>query len=157
MTVNLSGLYVVSSKDPGILPNFYSLQLTHSGRSVQGIDNVGRTWTGTISNLTLYGVYLAGEEADQQQQQQQQQQEEVPESYHGEIYLSTQTSAGTISITGVLDTDVEVTYTTGQGGQQQQQQTVQSTRIGGTATDERGNSGFIILYNSLGYAATTTP
>jgi len=164
MSVSLSGQYLVMSKDPGVLPNFYSLQLTHSGRSVQAMDNLGRTWTGTISNLTYYGVYPTGQEPTQQQQQQQpgqqqQQQPQAPESFHGEVYLSTETQAGTISITGVLDTSVSVTLTTGQGGQQQQQQATSTTTvISGTATDERGTSGFINLYNSVGQQTQgTTP
>ncbi len=152
MTVNLSGQYLVMSKSPEILPNLYSLQITHSGRSIQALDNLGRTWTGTMSDLTYYGVYPTGQEpgaADQQQQPGQQQQQQLPQSYHGEIYLTMQTGGGPNSITGVVDTNITVAIATGQQ-QQQQQTTNQTTVISGTVVDSTGNSGFINLYNSIG-------
>jgi hypothetical protein len=161
MEVNLSGQYMVMSKDPGILPNLYSIQITQSGKSIKGLDNLGRTWTGTMSDLTYYGAYPTGAEADQQQQQQpgQQQQEEEPESFHGEIYMTMQTGAGTNTITGVVDTRVTVSLTSADQTGQQQATTMLSTVISGTAIDSTGNSGYINLYNSMGYeeTATTTP
>lgn len=160
MTVNLSGQYLVMSKSPEILPNLYSLQITQSGRSIQALDNLGRTWTGTMSDLTYYGVYPTGEEpgaADQTQQaqQQQQQQQTLPQSYHGEIYLTMQTGGGPNTITGVLDTNIDMAIATGQTGQQQQQTTITTTVISGTVVDSSGNSGFINLYNSIGQQDTS--
>ncbi|NQT83509.1 hypothetical protein HQ563_10815 [bacterium] len=147
MSVNLSGQYLVSSKDPGVMPNLYSIQLTHSGKDIQGIDNLGRTWTGTFSNFTYYGVYATGEEPGQQQTtttQQQQPQQQLPQSYHAEIYLTMQTGAGPNYITGAVDTNQPI-----QTGTAQQQVTTRTTIISGTVVDSTGNSGFINLYNSI--------
>jgi hypothetical protein len=73
----ISGRYDVLSKDPGVLPSFSSIQLSQSGKALEGIDNLGRTWTGTLSNFTKSGVFAVGGQ-QQQQQPGQQQQEEVP-------------------------------------------------------------------------------
>jgi len=158
MSVSISGLYAVERKDPGILPNFYSIQLTHSGRSLQGLDNLGRTWTGTLSDMTYYGVYPTGQEPGQQQpqQQQQQQQQQLPQSFHGEIYLTTQSGKGTNYITGVVDTQIPLSTPTGQTGQQQQQQqtTGDVTVISGTVVDSAGHSGYIVMYNTIGQQTT---
>ncbi len=163
MSVNLSGQYQVMSKSPEILPNFYSLQLTQSGKSLQGIDNLGRTWTGQMGDITIAGI-SAEQQQDQSAQQQaaqQQQQQPQQQSYHAEVYLTTGTPAGVISITGVLDTLIAVAITTGQTGQQQQQTTNVTTVISGTAIDETGQSGYVNLYNTVadqsGQTQTTTP
>jgi hypothetical protein len=157
----ISGRYDVLSKDPGVLPNFSSIQLFQSGKSLEGIDNLGRTWTGTLSNFTKSGVYEAGAQQQQQQQtptQPGQQQQEVPESFAAEIYLKTQTRGGTIALTGVVESRGSLSIpTTGNGTGQ----TTTSTyvTIYATAIDEGGNAGSITLYNpaQVDTGATTTP
>jgi len=156
--VNLSGRYDLYSKDPGVLPNFYSMQVFQSGNSLEGIDNLGRTWTGTMGNPVKYGVYTAGAIEQQQQQPQpgqqpQQQQEEIPPGWTAEIYLTTETSAGTITITGIIDTEVEMTATDAAG----QQTTTRHVVIAGTVVDERGRAGSLTLTSYIGRATTTQP
>ncbi len=154
MEVSITGRYDVMSKDPAVLPGFYSLQVTQTGKSLQGIDNLGRTWTGKIGDFTKFGVYAIGAEDTQQQQQQpgQQPQPEVPESFHAEMYLSAQTKSGTVTITGTYDS--RLTLTTQQG--QQQETTREYAIIMGTVVDERGNAGAIMLVNPVGYYTQTT-
>jgi hypothetical protein len=164
MEVALSGQYVVLSKDPGILPNFTSVQLFQNGKSLEGIDNLGRTWTGTLSNFTLYGVIPAG--ADQQQQQPQQpgqipgqqpqQQPQQPESYHADVFLTTQTRRGTITITGVIDSNIDLALPTADPTQQAVSQ--QTTVISAHVVDETGRAGLLDLYNTVfQMQPTTTP
>jgi len=158
MEVALSGQYVVLSKDPGILPNFSSLQIFQNGKSLEAIDNLGRTWTGTLSNFTLYGVTPAGA-AQQQQQQipgQQQQQTTEPESYHSDIYLTTETRRGTITITGVVDSNINVALPTADPTQQAVSQ--RTTVISAHVVDDTGHAGLIDLYNTVFQVQpTTTP
>jgi hypothetical protein len=155
MEVFLSGRYDVLSKDPGILPSFYSIQITQNGKNLQGIDNLGRTWTGTMGNLTLYGAYPTGQEQTTTTQQTTQQQTTTPESYTAEIYLTTQTKAGTISVTGVVETRLQILLPT-TGGQQQQQTTTElHTVIIATVVDDGGNAGAITLYNPVAIIQTT--
>ncbi len=158
MEVALSGQYLVLSKDPGIYPGFNSLQLFQNGKSLEAIDNLGQTWTGTLSNLTLYGATPTGAEADQQQQQQipgqQPQQTTEPESFHGEIYLETYTRNGKVSMTGVIETSADVALPTTDGQQQQTTTTSARTLIAATIIDERSRAGSVSLYNT--YAPTTT-
>lgn len=161
----ISGRYDVLSKDPGVLPNFSSIQLFQSGKALEGIDNLGRTWTGTLSNFTKSGVYAAGTGDTQQQQQTptqpgQQQQQEVPESFAAEIYLTTQTRAGTISLTGVVESRASLSIQTAGTGQTQPTTTTSAyVAIFGTAVDEQGNAGSITLYNpvQVDTGTTTTP
>jgi hypothetical protein len=166
MEVALSGQYQVLSKDPGVLPNFYSLQLYQSGKSLEAIDNLGQTWKGQISNLTYYGVYPTGsgqQDTSQQptqpgQQPGQQQTTTEPESFHGEIYLMTQSAGGTITMTGVIETYSDVTLPTTDPTQQATSSA--RTAIAATVVDtHRGaSSGSVFLYNIYGQAAAqTTP
>lgn len=149
MEVFLSGRYNVLSKDPGILPSFYSIQITQNGKNLQGIDNLGRTWTGSMGNLTLYGAYSTTQEETTTTQQTT---EEQPESYVAEVYLTTQTTAGTISLSGVLETSVEVALST---DDTDQTTTETHTVIIGTVVDESGNAGAISLYNPVSMIQTT--
>ncbi len=147
--VNVGGTYTVMTKDPGILPGVYSLQLFQTGKSLEAIDNLGRTWTGTLSNLGTWWVTPTGQQQDQTQQQQQQQQPE-DESYHGDVYLTTQTPAGQIVFSGSMEINVEVATTTGG-------QTTSDMRTGitGIVVDERGNSGYVQLVSLLTQPTTT--
>ena len=147
----ISGRYDVLSKDPGVLPNFSSIQLSQSGKSLEGIDNLGRTWTGTLSNFTKSGVYAAGTET--QTTTTQQQQEEVPESFAAEIYLTTQTSRGTISLTGVVESRASLSITPAGGTTPT---TSAYVAIFGTAVDERGDAGSVTLYNPVQVETQTT-
>jgi len=154
MEVFLSGRYDVLSKDPGVLPNFYSVQITQNGKNLQGIDNLGRAWTGTMGNLTLYGAYATGQQQQQQQQPGQQQQPQTPESFAGEIYMTTQTNAGAIALTGVVETRLSVVLPT---TPPQPTTTDVHTVIIATVVDERGNAGAISLYNPVAMVTTTQP
>ncbi len=145
--INISGQYLVRSKSPEVLPGFQSLQLTQSGRTVQGIDNLGRRWTGTLSDLGVYDVQQEQEQASQQGQQPTQPTTTEPQSYHGEIYMTSQTPSGTISMTGVIDTRAQVTLP-GQDPTQQATSTLASV-ITATAIDETGASGYINLYSTI--------
>lgn len=160
----ISGRYDVLSKDPGVLPNFSSIQLFQSGKALEGIDNLGRTWTGTLSNFTKSGVYAAGSQDTQQQQTTtqpgQQQQQEVPESFAAEIYLTTQTRSGTIALTGVVESRASLSIpSAGTGTGQATTTTSTNVAIFGTAVDEQGNAGSITLYNpvQVDTGTTTTP
>ncbi len=155
-SVNISGLYLVQVKDPSIMPNLYSLQVTHSGKSIQAVDNLGQLWAGNVTDFGYYGVYPVGQEPGAQQdptQQQQQQQQQLPDTYHADIHLTMQTGSGPNNLVGVVDTNVPLTL--GATGQQQGT-TANYTTISGTVVDSRGNSGYITFYNSVGYQDTTT-
>jgi hypothetical protein len=154
--VNISGNYQVAQKDPGVMPGLYSMQITHSGKSMHALDNLGNTWSGTISEFALYGVQPEQEQATDptQQAQQQQQQQQTTESYHAEVYLTMQTGAGTNSLTGVMDTYQQLSLGV-DPTQQQQQTTPRTTAISGTIVDSKGNSGYILLYNTIGQEDTS--
>jgi hypothetical protein len=153
----ISGRYDVLSKDPGVLPNFSSVQLSQSGKSLEGIDNLGRTWTGTLSNFTKSGVFTAGGQQQQQPTQPgQQQQPTVPESFAAEIYLTTQTTRGTISLTGVVESRATLSIPTTGGQQPPTTATSAYVAIFGTAVDERGNAGSVTLYNPVQVQTQTT-
>ncbi len=149
----ISGRYDVLSKDPAVLPNFSSIQLFQNGKSLEGIDNLGRTWTGTLSNFTKSGVYAAGTQ-DTQTTTTQQQEEEVPESFAAEIYLTTQTRRGTIALTGVVESRASLSITPAGGTTAT---TSAYVAIFGTAVDEEGNAGSITLYNPVQVETQTTP
>jgi len=148
----ISGRYDVLSKDPGVLPNFSSIQLSQSGKSLEGIDNLGRTWTGTLSNFTKSGVFAVGGQ-QQQQQPGQQQQPTVPESFAAEIYLTTQTRRGTIALTGVVESRASLSITPAGGTTPT---TSAYVAIFGTAVDERGDAGSVTLYNPVQVETQTT-
>ena len=151
--VNVSGHYQIQSKDPGIMPGLYSMQVTHSGKSLYALDNLGNTWSGNISEFAVYGVQPAqAATTDPAQQQQQQQQQQQTQSYHAELYLSMASGAGLNSLTGVMDTYVQLTL--GVDPTQQQQQTGYTTAITGTIVDSKGNAGFILLSNAIGQQDT---
>jgi hypothetical protein len=158
MEVALSGQYQVLSKDPGILPGFTSMQLFQNGKSLEAIDNLGRTWTGTLSNLTLYGVTTTAAEEQQQTTttQQQQQQTTEPESYHAEIYLETHTSAGKITMSGAIETSAAVSIPSTDQTQQATTTSSNRTTIAVAVMDEKGNAGSVFLYNIYAPATTTT-
>lgn len=140
MNVNVSGRYEVLSKDPGVLPNFHALQLSQVGKSLEGLDNLGQRWTGTLGNWSVPGVSPPTQPSGQQPQQQQPQQ---PESYQADIYMTTLTSDGkTIAITGVMETNIDIT-----GGTAQQPTTDRYTIILGMVVVDGGAAGSVSLYN----------
>jgi hypothetical protein len=153
LDVHVSGRYEVMSKSPGVLEGLRSIQVFQVGKSLEGQDNQGHTWTGTLGNWYYYGVIDTAAQQQQQQQATQQQQQELPDFYQTDIHMTSTWADGTkVTISGTIDSDVELAVpTTGQ--QQQQQVTGRNTTIIATVTvvspDGTTNTGQITLYNPL--------